>query len=759
MSRNASRRARALALMTVSALSLAIAQAHAQEQTAQEPPAGNAQRAATELDTVVVTATKREKALRDVPASITVLSGDDLEQRGAQNIEDIARLVPGVNISSPAGNAQRITIRGIAGEANTNPTTGILFGNTSFTDAYVPHVTMDPNPFDMQSVEVLKGPQGTLFGASALNGAVRYTPAQPVFGEASGKYYLQGGNVSEGSDFWGAGVALNLPFGDAVALRMVAFSRQLPGWVDDVVPDEEDANQGEQHGLRGILAIKPSDALDIRLTYAHQQTDRDDTASADNFDGVLLQRTHALTSPSSQQYDLGNLSITYDAGTFDFVSETSAIAKRYHAVGESSGNVIPLALIGYQPLVIGPANEKSDTYSQEFRLVSRDDPESDWSWIVGVFGSRQDIDQYGANQLGNPAIVVPVLNLLASGLGNLWYAMGQPDYSATYIDVQVKEVAAFFDLTRKWGDWELSAGGRLYKTESGGTVLNNGLTMTVQGYPAGYTIDDTVKDSGFSPKVSVLWRAGDNVNFYSTVSKGYRVGGVQWGTAGLTGLAPDTFKTDTIWNYELGMRSIWLDRTLSFDATAFYEKWKDPQVLVFPTGLPAAYVDNVGGVTSKGLEAALQYQFPVEGLALGLSATYTDAKTTAAFTDSSGNLVPAGTRWPLSPKLQTAATLSYDRYAGNWHFGGSITNAYMSKAIYGINQASEVFGYPLTDVQLRLANTSWKTQPELSLTVSNIGDKRGLSTAYAGLTAAGTPWYSGSYVQPRTVMLRLAGSF
>ncbi|MFT3754538.1 MAG: TonB-dependent receptor [Pseudoxanthomonas sp.] len=759
MSRTASRRAQALALMTVSALSLAIAQAHAQEQATQEPPAGNAARSATELDTVVVTATKREKALRDVPASITAISGDELEQRGVQNIEEITRLVPGVNISSPAGNAQRITIRGIAGEANTNPTTGILFGNTSFTDAYVPHVTMDPNPFDMQSVEVLKGPQGTLFGASALNGAVRYTPAQPVLGETSGKYYLQGGSVSEGSSVWGTGAALNLPVGNDAALRVVAFDRKLPGWVDDVVPGKKDANQGTQHGFRGILAVQPDDALDIRLTYAYQKTDRDDSASADNFDGILLQRTHALTSPSSQKYHLGNLSISYDLGAFRFVSETSAIYKRYHAVGESSGNLIPLSMIGNQPLVIGPGDEQSDTYSQEFRLVSNDGPDSDWSWIVGVFGSRQDIDQYGANQLGNPAIVIPVLNLLGPGLGNLWYALGQPDYSASYIDVRVQEVAAFFDLTRNLGNWELSAGGRLYKTKSGGTVLNNGLMMTVLGFPAGYVIDDTVEDSGFSPKLSVLWRASDNVNFYSTVSKGYRVGGVQWGTAGLTGLAPNTFKTDTIWNYELGMRSTWLDRTLSLDATAFYEKWKDPQVLVFPPGMPAAYVDNVGGVTSKGLEAALRYLFPIDGLSLGLSASYTDAKTTEAFTDSAGHLVPAGTRWPLSPKVQTAATLAYDRYAGNWHFGGSITNAYMSKAIYGINQASEVFGYPLTDVQLRLANTAWKTQPELSLTVSNIADKRGLSTAYAGGTFVGTPWYSGSYVQPRTVMLRLSGSF
>ena len=759
MHQPADRRMPAKSILALSIL-LACSLAQAQQAPATQTDDKDGKRAtATDLDAVVVTATKREKQIRDIPATINVIGGDELELRGANNLEDIARLVPGVNISSPAGNAQRITIRGIAGEANTNPTTGILFVNTSFTDAYVPHVTMDPNPFDMQSVEVLKGPQGTLFGASALNGAIRYTPVAPVFGETGGKYYVQGGNVSEGSSLWGVGAALNLPFGDRAALRMVAFDRKMPGWTDDIVPGVKDANQGTQRGFRGILAFKPTDALDISFTYAQQKTHDDDSASTDNFNGDLVQNLHALLSPADKKYDLANLSISYDAGAFDFVSETSYIDKHYQAAGESSGNLVPLSMIGYQSLVLNVGDEKSKTYSQEFRLVSNDGPDADWSWIVGVFGSRQDIDQYGAYKLGDPAVVVPVLNLLASGLGTYWNLAGRPDYTASYIDVQVKEMAAFFDVTRRWGDWELGLGGRLYKTESGGTVLNQGLVMTVQGHPNGYLIDDTVKDSGFNPKLSLLWRASDNVNFYTSASKGYRVGGVQWGTAGLTGIAPNIFKTDSIWNYELGMRSTWLDHKLSFDATAFYEKWKDPQVLVFPPGLPAAYVDNVGGVISKGLELALQYQLPIEGLTLGMSASYTDAKTTEAFTTSSGAVAPAGTRWPLSPRLQTAATLGYDHYAGQWRFGGSITNAYMSKAIYGINQASEVFGYSLTDVQLRIANMSWKSQPELSLTISNINDKRGLSTAYAGATAVGSPWYSGSYVQPRTITLRLSGSF
>lgn len=754
------RHIRALALMTASSLGMCIARALAADaDTAQEQPQ------AKQLDTVVVTATKREKPLQDVPASITALSGEDLEQRNAQSMDDIVKLVPGLTLSKPVNNAEHVTIRGISSEANTNPTTGILFGDTSFTDSYVPIVTLDQNPFDMEQVEVLKGPQGTLFGASALNGAIRYTPVEPNFDGFGGKYYVEDSIVHEGTHSLAGGVVLNIPFNDALALRIMDFRRQVPGWIDNTLTGQKNANRGFQNGFRGILALRPSEDLNIKLTYANQDTTIDDAGSADNYAGQLKDRIHPLASPGNTRYELGNINVDWDFGSAHLVSDTSGIRKRFWYFNDETYNNLPIALaqqvFGSTPsFITNTGTSKSNTISQEFRLVSDDAKDSRFSWVVGISGSKQDISRHTGYYLGNSslpdAVNASVINLISPGFGNAWLALGKPAYNHADIDVTVKELALFFDTTWKFADdWDLGLGGRWYRTTSGGTVDNSGLLMYATGYPNGYLIDDTLKQSGFNPKVSMTWHANEQVNYYVSASKGFRVGGLQWGTVGTNAgsPAPDIFKSDYIWNYELGMRARWLDNTLSLDATVFHEDWKNPQVLVLDPGTLTAYVDNVGQVKSDGIEAALQYLFPF-GLRFGVSAAYTDTRTAQPFTADSGQVVPKGTTWPMAPKWQTAATLDYELFFGNWNFGASISDAYIGAATYGITQSDKIGNYSLLDAQVRIANTRWWSQPELSLGVTNAADKRGLNTAYSGPT-----WISAGYVQPRTIDLRLSGHF
>lgn len=712
-----------------------------------------------ELETVVVTATKRETPLREVPTSIAAIGGDELEQRNAQNFADIVKLVPGVNISTPVGNATRITIRGIAGEANTNPTAGVLYGDLAFTDAYVPHVTLDPNPFDMQGVEVLKGPQGTLFGASALNGAIRYVPAPAELGVNSAKFYAQSSSIHGGDEGFGGGGAVNVAIGDTAALRVVGYGQDLPGWIDNRRTQTADSNGGRQNGGRVNLTWKATDALTFDLTYAGQHSRRDDAPTSDSFAGLLEASNRPRSSPSRQQYDLGSLSIKYDFDAFQLVSQTGLIRKSHDALVEQSQGVVPGGAI---PLAQSQDHSDSDTLSQELRLVSNDAPGAAWSWVAGVFAQRQQIEQTSDYRLGDAslpaAVTASALNSFLPGLGTIWAGFGQPNYNNANIDVEVREVAAFFDVTRRFGaGWELGLGGRLYRTRSGGTIDNSGLLMSVAGFPTGRLLNATIEESGFNPKASLLWHANDNVIAYSAVSKGYRVGGPQWGISGLfaTAPAPDLFETDEIWNYEIGVRTTWLDNTLSADLTAFYERWTDPQVLILdPTGL-GSYIDNVGEVVSRGAEASLQYLVPaVRGLSFIAAASYTDAKTQTAFNTATNQTVPADTEWPLSPRWQTAATLDYQHDFAAWYIGGYITDTYMSEATYGITQPSKVYGYHLWDAQLRLGSMSLPSRPELSLTVSNISDKRGVAIAYSGATFDAV-----TYAQPRTVTLRLSGKF
>jgi outer membrane receptor protein involved in Fe transport len=715
---------------------------------------------------LVVTATKREKSVETIPAAISVISSKEIADRGIQNLAQIVELTPGVNLTTPADNADRITIRGIASEANTNPTAGILYGDISLEDAYVPHFTLNPNPFDMQDVEVLKGPQGTLFGASALNGAIRFVPQPPNMTEFGGKYYVQGSAVSEGGDGGSIGGVLNIPIiKDQLAIRIVADGSELPGWVDNLRTGQKNANRGSQNGQRVILEWKPTNRFDAQLTFNRQAVSYDDTPDTDNLNGQLSAADRPRASPWHDEYDLVSLRMNYDAGAFTFVSDTGYIYKTYYEFGEGSGEAIPG---GAYPIIATVSHQYSNSYSQEFRFVSNDTPDSKWSWVAGAFASRQDIWQDGAYQLGSPTLspefTASLLDLIAPELGNVWLELGQPDYQNGHIDVRVDELAGFFNVTRKLGDgFELTLGGRVYGTSSGGLVVNSGLALDYNalittGVPSAVQVlNDTVKDSGFNPSASLSWRPTEGIMFYAAVARGYRVGGVQWGVSGLLGSAPapSTFKTDTIWNYETGLRARLFDNTLQFDLTGFYERWKNPQVLVFIAGgAEGAYIDNVGGVISEGVETSLQYHAPfLPGLILKASATYNDAYTTTDFV-SVGASLPKGSPWPLAPKWQTATTLSYDHSLKDWSWGAYVTDAFISHAIYGVNQPNVVFGYHQVDAQIHVQAPHLPLRPELALTVTNIGDVRGITTSYSGAF-----WNEVTYIQPRTFTLRISGSF
>lgn len=711
------------------------------------------------LEEVIVTATKREEPLREIPASIVALTSEQLEARGVQGLEDIARLVPGVNLTKPGDSALRVTIRGIAAEAGTNPTAGTLFENTSFSDAYLQRVTLDPHPFDLASVEVLKGPQGTLFGAGALNGMIRYMPQLPQFGVWTSRYFAQYSELSEGSSEVGYGAVLNGPLGsnEQAAFRIMAFNRDGGGYIDNLRTGGDDANEREQTGARGILQWRPNESWDVRLMYAWQQTQDDDSTTTDNADGRLSVSNRPRTSPSYSKYDLTSLHVEYGFDAATLVSETAYVEKSSNSTFDNSSRLLPG---GALPILMQRDTSRTQTWSQELRLVSTSDPDDRWRWVVGAFASRQDVDYSLSYLLGDPtlpdAAVAGLLNL-AGGLGDVWLAVGRPNYVNALTDVRIEERAVFADVTRKLGEqWELSLGGRFYQTESGGTAQQNGLLLYALGFNGSHLLDDSLSDDGFNPRLSLLWHASDDVLAYGTVSRGFRVGGVQpFLTTPLNPVrAPDTFKSDSIWNYEAGIRTQWLDRTLFVDLTAFFEKWSDPQSFqVDITGL-TTYIDNVGGVESKGAELSLQYALPVRGLTFTAATAYTDATTTESYTTSAGIVVPSGTRWPLSPEWQTTAALTQEVELGSWTLSGSVAYTNLDEAIYGLAQPGRIFGYEQWDARISLSSATMKSFPRVTLEVTNVSDERGITNSFSGTTYTDV-----TYLRPRAVTLRLNGEF
>ncbi|NGY04105.1 TonB-dependent receptor [Solimonas terrae] len=720
------------------------------------PPGGSAA-APQQIAEIVVTATKREQSLRQIPASITALGGADLERRGAQGVEDIARLVPGVNFTADSVNASQVTIRGISTTTLGNPTTGVLFGDVSFTDAYLPRVTLDPNPFDMKSVEVLKGPQGTLFGSAALNGAIRYVPEPPKFGEYETRWFAQYSMVDGGGEAPTYGAAVNLPFGDELALRMMAFKRKSPGWIDNTHTGEHDINSVGQEGARGILGWRPGDNLDVHLSYVWQQTNVRDSPYAEDRSGELTRDTTSRPSPVDSQYRLADLVARYSFESMDLVSDTAWVDKSAHKALDASTDLTGSTF----PYVLLDDVDGSDTYSQELRLVSTD-TSSPWRWVTGVFGMHQSLNfvpEYSVAltpgfdlQALAGALDLPIQGLLAQGDSvNLLRVRTQ---------ATIEELALFGDVTRRLGDSvELSIGGRLYHSRSGGSVLQDGalvlLTGALQNDNRG-----VIKASGFNPKASALWHITHDVLVYTAVSKGFRNGGLQPGfTTPLSAKqAPDRFTADTLWNYEAGTRTQWLDNTLHVDATAFYVDWKNPQILLGDSVLHLPYLDNAGRVKSVGIETAVQW-LPAwaPGLSINASAAWTRTETAEAFEGQTGATLPKGTPWPYAARWQTATTVSYAHEFGDWTAEAGVTHSWLSKAWADLEQTEPVFDYQQWDAQLNLSNAAIRWLPEIGVTVSNLANERGIANVIVGGVV--TRVDKVTYIQPRAVLLRLSGSF
>jgi len=219
---------------------------------------------------------------------------------------------------------------------------------------------------------------------------------------------------------------------------------------------------------------------------------------------------------------------------------------------------------------------------------------------------------------------------------------------------------------------------------------------------------------------------------------------------------PEFFKSDTIWNYETGIRTQWLNQTLRIDLTGYLERWKNPQTIQADSTGTSVYIDNVGGVKSEGGEASIQHLFPIKGLMLTVSGAYTNTVTTKAFTASSGALEQPGSAWPLAPKWQTATTLAYIVDLAPLMLTGSVTHTYLVKALSDLTERNPVYDYQQLDTQLSLRDESIAWLPELTVSVNNIEDKRGLVNEFISpVSMAG----EASYIQPRTINIRVSGRF
>lgn len=738
----------------------------AAEEVKRDPPRSTA----VELEEIIVTATKREASSREIPATVNVIRGEDLEAIGAREMQDYLRLIPGITLQEgETNNSRTLSVRGIGPQPGANTTTGVLIDNVSMSDPYSSFLTPDLDPFDLRDLEVLKGPQGTLFGAGALNGAIRYVLNKPQPGVLEGKGFANSLRVTQGGNASTWGAALNVPLGDDAALRVVSVKQELPGLYDVVNANgrnDKDADKGDKEMARLMGLWKPTEALTVSAVYLTQDNYRDELGTANNLDGEFVRTNSPGPSTSAQAFDVANLEVNYDFDWATLVSETSR-SKKFSDIDYDASTVIPfLATAGVETLRLRFTVD-TEAISQELRLVS---PPSDspWVWIGGVYVSRYTAD-FGFNAyLANTAFLADLLGALAIlnlPINPLSPLVPTPDgLSVQYIrydPLEAQEEALFGELTRKFLDnrLEFTLGGRLYRQELRANVTVDGL-LALYAQLLGFTGETKLESEGFSPKAAVKFQWTDDVLLYASAARGFQFGGLNAPAPIPTdNVYSLTYEPSTIWSYEVGLRTDWFHNTLQLDLTVFDIDWTDMQIRQGTPSGNTDYTDNISQARSKGVESSLRWLTPIPGLTLINTASYIRATVEEPYTTAEGINIPVGTELPAAPRLQTATTLAYTTYFGSLVAGANLTYAHIGEAFNNITHDTTIYDFSTLDAGIKLGAPEWKFSPELSFNVTNLTDESGLVGARITNLANLFEGELGNFLRPRAYALRISAQF
>lgn len=722
------------------------------------------------LDEVVVTVTKRAQAVRNIPSSIEVLKGEKLEKLGIRKLKDIFALVPGVNMQDEIGGLQRkISVRGAGPDTGTNQTVGSVFGDIPISDPYGSATIVDPNPWDMSTVEILKGPQGSLFGATSLAGLIRYVPNYPKLGEWEGKSFYEYAMQERGSSEPSLGAAVNVPVGDSLAFRASGIFQKTPGLIDSNNParQQEDVDTGQSWNGRVMGLWQPTEKFTVNAWYTQEERRKDDLSIVTFADASFAREDAPTASPIINGYRLGTLDLRYAFDWATLVSLTGHQQKEADTDIDTSYLVQPLARAGVSFLRT-VQRVQTEGLLQELRLVSPDDRR--FTWVAGAYYSRFNASIRGRLLVANPALTpvlsaipldqlgallpLPLLSTVLPLIGTDGVAASDNGYDPLKAEERALYGEANYDFT---DEFRLTLGSRLYRTSVNGVMIARGATASNNGASPG------TSEKGWSPKAALTYRPSRDLMLYGTVSRGFQFGGFNLPTLPRPDV-PLSFKSSSLWNYELGFRSDWFQRKLRFDITAFFLDWKNPQISQKTDDGVGLYVDNVGGSHNIGFEGTFRWKTPLRGLTVEQTAAYIEARTSTPFTDSSGNEIPEGTTFPSSPFVQAVTTLSYSRELGGFLGQIALINSHQGKSYTNIAHTTAVGDYNLLGATVSLGRNELPGAT-LSVSVNNILNAEELAAGFGPAPGESAPLNttvadsSYVYTPPRSVVLRLALEF
>jgi outer membrane receptor protein involved in Fe transport len=602
---------------------------------------------ADQITEIVVTAQKREQRVQDIPISVSAISGDEIERAGARDFHDLLLSIPGVSYSGAEPGQSKYSIRGISTAAS-SPTVGIYLDDvslitigTSFAGA------ADPMLVDLDRVEVLKGPQGTLYGGSAMGGAIKYVSRQPAMNRFS--VMAEGGvaSVAHGGVSYSAESFVNLPLiDDRLAVRIGGAYRLDAGYVDNVPGGQvqvwsksattppaafapvtyaspssfarENWNQRRTSTARMSVKWAPTDSLTLLPSATIQRSNK---ANPDDFFTNLpkFENTVRFNEPTRDDLGVYSLNITQQLPGIGFTSLSGYVDRSVEWDRDYS-----LFIAGLVPPLLShnsynASNTTSRTFTQELRLASSD-PQASFKWVVGIYYSHQRDDLF------------QVVNTV--GAGALFGTGTDITYSGDQLTYTSQE-AAFADVTYSLNrQWDVSAGLRWFDIKQKIDGMFNGVLN------GGHSEVDGKRstDVGVTPKFSLSYRPLDNHLLYGSASKGFRQGGPNrfntssplcgpdFARLGIT-RAPDSYQPDSLWTYELGSKNEIGQKRSVINAAIYYTDWKKIQQQVNLTSCGFQFVGNVGAATVKGAELSAESALG-SGVSVGGTASYTATRIT-----------------------------------------------------------------------------------------------------------------------------------
>ena len=688
------------------------------------------------LEEVVVTAQKREERLQDVPVPVTVVSADALISSNQLRIQDYASRIPGLDVVTNEYGAPQIAIRGITTGGFTNPTVGIVIDDVPYGAssvlAYgqeVPYV----DPSDLARVEVLRGPQGTLYGASSIGGLIKYVTIDPSTEKVSGEVQAGASGVVNGAE---AGFNLrgsvNVPLSDTVALRASAFTRRDPGYIDNVLTGERGVNRGDADGARLSALWQPSESLSLKLSALTQRTKTYGSSDVDVEPGVGdLQQSNVR--------GVGGYDRTVQAYSATLTTKIGdAELKSVSGYGRNSSH----DSLDYTPS-FGALTEKqfgvegspifdhlnTSKFTEEVRLSMPVGPRLDW--LLGVF-----YDHERSRGIEDILAAVPSTGEIVGSWVNI-------NFPSTF-----EEIAGFTDFTFHITDqFDIQLGGRESRNRQTYMQTFVGPYTTLLGKPSPY-VDPEVGtgDNSFTYLVTPEYKISPNLMIYARLASGYRPGGPNFGLKPHYG--PDTTK-----NYEIGLKGDVFDRVLSFDASVYYIQWNNIQVEFYDPSVASDFFVNEGNAKSQGAEFSVQ-SIPLPGLSIGAWVAFNDAVLTQNFPTTSTTYGQSGDRLPYGSRFSGNFSVQQDVPFGSVtaFAGGAVSYIGEREGNFTATPQRQIFpGYAKVDVRAGARYDLW----EVDVFVNNLTDRRGILNGGLGTFVP----VAFDYIQPRTCGLSVTRRF